>query len=226
MIDLLTWLTRPEHWQGGDGIPVRVGEHLLLSGLGLVLAALVAVPLGVWVGHTNRGARIVINAANLGQAIPAFAILALSLPLAFGLGLGLGFWPTVITLIPLGIPLVLINSYTAVRNVEPDVVEAARGMGMAGLDILRRVELPLASPLIIAGIRNAAVTIVATATLSARIAGGGLGRYIVDGIALQEPGRLLTGALLVALVAIASEIGFGMLARLVVPVALQRTGGR
>jgi osmoprotectant transport system permease protein len=164
----------------------------------------------------------VINLAGIGRALPSLAILALTLPLAFRLGLGLGFWPTVITLVPLGIPLILLSSFTAIRGVDQEIVEAARGMGMRELQVLGAVELPQAASLIVGGIRTAAVTIVATATLGALVASGGLGRYIVDGLASQDQARLFVGALLVALTAIATELGFGWLARVVVPKPLQR----
>src|SRR5207247_1258080 len=135
--------------------------------------------------------------------------------------LGLGFWPTVITLVPLGIPLILLGSFTAIRAVDPEMVEAARGMGMGELQVLSAVELPLAATLIVGGIRTAAVMIVATASLGALVASGGLGRYIVDGLASQDQPRLFVGALLVALTAIATEVGFGWLARVVVPTPLR-----
>jgi len=215
------WLLDPAHWQGADGIPTRVGEHLLMSGVALLIATIIALPIGVALGHFGRGALLVINVAGIGRAVPSLAILALALPLAFGLGLGLGFWPTVITLVPLGIPLILLNSFTAVREVDRDGVAVARGMGMREWQVLRAVELPLAASLIITGIRTAAVTIVATATLGALVAGGGLGRYIVDGLARQDQPRLVVGALLVALLAVAAEIGFGRLARNVVPKPLR-----
>jgi osmoprotectant transport system permease protein len=135
---------------------------------------------------------------------------------ALSLRLGLGFWPTFIALVPLGIPPIMTNSYVAVRGVDRDVVEAARGMGLRERQVLSQVELPIAAPLIIAGIRNAAVAIVATATLGALVAGGGLGRYIVDGLARQEYPRLFVGALLVALLSIFVEVAFGAFERLAV----------
>jgi osmoprotectant transport system permease protein len=210
------WLASPAHWVGSDGIPTRLGEHLLLAGLATLVAVLVAFPTGVIFGHTGRGGFLAVNVANLGRALPSMALLALALPLAFALKLGLGFWPTFLALVPLGIPPVLTNSYVAVREVDRDVVEAARGMGFREDQVLRRVELPIAAPIILAGVRNAAVAIVATATLGALVAGGGLGRYIVDGLARQEYERLFVGALLVALLAIAVEVGFGVAERFLV----------
>src|SRR4051794_1962847 len=215
------WIAAPEHWTGSDGIPNRLAEHLLLSGLTVLAAVLIALPIGVWAGHTGRGGFLAINVANLGRAMPSLALLALMLPVALSFKLGLGFWPTFFALVPLGIPPVLTNSYVAVREVDNDVVEAARGMGMREHQVLRQVELPIAAPLIIAGVRNSTVAIVATATLGALVAGGGLGRYIVDGLARQEYPRLFVGALLVALLSIVVEIAFGGFERLAVSSGLR-----
>ncbi|GIW11539.1 MAG: ABC transporter permease [Dehalococcoidia bacterium] len=221
LVAVLSWVTNPAHWQGSDGIPTRVLEHVWVSGVSLVLAGAVALPLGLLIGHTNRGALAVISVMNIGRALPSLAFLAFALPIAFALDLGLGFWPTVITLVPLGIPLILINTYAAIRAVDPDIVEAARGMGMRGHELLFRVELPIALPIILAGVRNAAVTIVATATLGALVAGGGLGRYIVDGLARQENERLFAGAVLVAFLSIGTELAFGALERLLISPGLR-----
>ena len=214
LVSVVRWMADPARWQGSDGIPWRVGEHLLMSATALAIAVVVALPLGILLGHTGRGAALVVNVTNVGRALPSLAVMALALPLAFRLGLGLGFWPTVVTLVPLGLPLVLLNSYAAVRAVDRDAVEVARGLGMRGWQVLRLVELPLAAPVILDGVRNAAVTIVATATLGALVASGGLGRYIVDGLARQEYERLFAGALLVSLLAVATEATFGVVAKL------------
>jgi osmoprotectant transport system permease protein len=219
--DVAAWLSAPQHWVGSDGIPNRIGEHLLLSLVTVTVAVLIALPIGVIFGHTGKGGFLAINVANLGRAMPSLALLALMLPFALSLKLGLGFWPTFLALVPLGIPPVLTNSYVAVRGVDRDVVEAARGMGLRERQVLSHVELPIAAPLIIAGVRNAAVAIVATATLGALVAGGGLGRYIVDGLARQEYPRLFVGAMLVALLSIAVEIGFGIFERVSVSPGLK-----
>jgi len=219
------WLASPEHWTGSDGIPNRVAEHLVLSGLTVLAAVLIALPIGVWAGHTGRGGFLAINVANLGRAMPSLALLALMLPVALAFKLGLGFWPTFFALVPLGIPPVLTNSYVAVRGVDPDIVEAARGMGLRERQVLRHVELPIGAPLILAGIRNSAVAIVATATLGALVAGGGLGRYIVDGLARQEYPRLFVGALLVALLSIGVEVVFGGVERLTVSSGIRQAQG-
>lgn len=212
--DLWRWLVHPERWQGADGIPVRLTEHVTMSAAALLLALVIIFPVALYAGHTGRGGVLWINVANIGRAVPSMAILTLSLPLAFGLGLGLGFWPTVIALVPLGIPPILINTYTAIRAVDREIVEAARGMGMRGWQVLWIAELPVAAPLILGGVRTAAVNIIATATLGAIVASGGLGRYIVDGLARREEPRLFAGALLVALLAVATEIVFSLVERL------------
>ncbi len=221
VLAVIAWLAAPEHWTGSDGIPNRVAEHLLISGLTAIAAVLLALPIGVLFGHSGKGGFIAINVANLGRAMPSLALLALMLPIALSLKLGLGFWPTFFALVPLGIPPVLTNSYVAVREVDRDVVEAARGMGLREGQVLRQVELPIAAPLIIAGVRNSAVAIVATATLGALVAGGGLGRYIVDGLARQEYPRLFVGALLVAVLSIIVEVAFSVFERLAVSSGLR-----
>jgi osmoprotectant transport system permease protein len=211
--DTLRWFADPAHWRGSDAIQTRILEHLELSGLAVVAACAIALPVGLYLGHTGRLGFVAVNVANVGRALPSLALLAFALPISFALGLGLGFWPTLIAVVPLAIPPVLTNAYVGLRNVDRDVIEAARGMGLSESGVLRRVELPLALPLILSGVRTGAVNVVATATLGALVAGGGLGRDIVDGLALQEYDRLLAGALLVALLAIAVEVAFGTFER-------------
>jgi osmoprotectant transport system permease protein len=211
--DTLRWFVDPAHYTGNDAVQIRVLEHLELSGLAVLISAAVALPIGLYLGHTGRLAFLAVNVANMGRALPSLALLALALPLAFSLGLGLGFWPTLFSLIPLAIPPILTNAYVGIRNTDRDVIEAARGMGLSEAGILAHVEVPLALPLILGGARTAAVNVVATATLGAIVAGGGLGRYIVDGLALQEYDRLFAGALLVAALAILVEVAFGTFER-------------
>jgi osmoprotectant transport system permease protein len=212
-VDTAKWFADPAHYQGSDAVQTRVFEHIELSALALIVAALIALPIGLYLGHTGRLGFVAVNVANIGRALPSLALLALALPLAFARGRGLGFWPTFIALVPLAIPPMLTNAYVGTRAVDRDVIESARGMGIGELGILRRIELPLALPLVLAGMRTSAVNVVATATLGALVAGGGLGRYIVDGLGLQEYDRLFAGALLVALLAIAVEVAFGTFER-------------
>jgi osmoprotectant transport system permease protein len=211
--DTLRWFIDPAHYQGSDAVQVRILEHLELSALAVAIAAAIALPIGLYLGHTGRMAFLAVNVANIGRALPSLALLALALPVALPLGLGLGFWPTLFALIPLAIPPILTNTYVGIQSVDDDVIEAARGMGLSERGILERIELPLALPLVLAGVRTSAVNVVATATLGALVAGGGLGRYIVDGMALQEYDRLFAGALLVAALAILVEVAFGTFER-------------
>jgi len=214
--DVARWFTDPAHYQGTDAVQTRILEHLEVSGLAVLVGLLVALPAGLYLGHTGRFAFVAVNVANIGRAIPSLAAIALAIPIAgtlLGVQNGLGFWPTFFALIPLAIPPILTNAYVAVRGVDRDVIEAARGMGVGEVGILRRIEIPLALPLILAGIRTAAVNVIATATLGALVAFGGLGRYIVDGLALQEYDRLFAGALLVALLAIAVEVALSTFER-------------
>jgi len=213
LTDVLAWFADPAHWRGDDGIPVRVWEHVQLSGVAVAIAAAIALPLGLYLGHTGRGGFIAINVANIGRALPSLALIALGLVASIALGLGLGFWPTLFALVPLALPPILTNTFVAMRAVDADTIEAARGMVLRETQVLRQVELPLALPLILGGVRTAAVNVVATATLGALVAGGALGRYIVDGLALQEYDRLFAGALLVALLAIVTEATFGIFAK-------------
>jgi osmoprotectant transport system permease protein len=214
--DVVRWFADPAHYQGSDAVQTRIYEHLAVSGLAVLAGLVIALPIGLYLGHAGRFGFIAVNVANIGRAIPSLAAIALAIPVAatlLGVQNGLGFWPTFLALIPLAVPPILTNAYVGVRGVDRDVIEAARGMGLSEGGILRRVELPLALPVVLAGIRTAAVNIVATATLGALVAFGGLGRYIVDGLALQEYDRLFAGALLVALLAIAVEVAFGTFER-------------
>jgi osmoprotectant transport system permease protein len=214
--DVARWFTDPANYQGTDAVQTRILEHLEVSGLAVLVGLLVALPVGLFLGHTGRFAFVAVNVANIGRAIPSLAAIALAIPIAgtlLGVQHGLGFWPTFFALIPLAVPPILTNAYVALRGVDRDVIEAARGMGVSELGILRQIELPLALPLILAGIRTAAVNVIATATLGALVAFGGLGRYIVDGLALQEYDRLFAGALLVALLAIAVEVALSTFER-------------
>ena len=211
--EVARWFADPAHWEGSHGIPVRILEHLELSGLAIAIAVVIAGPISLYLGQTGRGGFIAINVANIGRALPSFALIGFGLLIAIPLGLGLGFWPTMFALVPLAIPPIVTNTFVAIREVDRDVVDAARGMGLAEGQILRSIEIPLGLPLILAGIRTAAVNVVATATLGAVVAGGALGRFIVDGFALREFDQLVAGAILVALLAVATELSFSALER-------------
>jgi osmoprotectant transport system permease protein len=212
-----SWLRAPAQWHGSGGIPVRILEHLGYSGLSLLIAALIAVPLGVLIGHTGRGALLVVNFANAWRAIPTLGLLVLAV-------ITLGFSPLawLIPLVVLGIPPILVNTYEGVAGVDPEIRDAARGMGMTPWQQVRRVEVPVALPLIMLGLRTGAIFVVATATIAAEIGLGGLGRYIIDGLAVNDYGQVAGGAALVALLALAVQLVFVGLRRLVVPAGLRK----
>ena len=211
------WFADPAQWQGADGIPARLLEHVAVSALSIAVAALVALPAGFFIGHTGRGATLAVALANIGRAVPSYAILVILFPIFLRARVGeVGFGPTFAAMTLLAIPPILTNTYVGLREVDRDLLEAARGLGMRGWQVLRKVEVPLALPVILGGLRTAAVQVVATATLGAVIGWGGLGRYIVDGIARNENHRLFAGALLVALLAIATEVLLSFLQRRVV----------
>lgn len=211
--ELVRWLGTGAHWLGPDGVLHRLLQHLALTGVSVALAAVVALPLGCWLGHLGRGGTFAVNVSNIGRAVPTFAVLVL---LAVG-PLGIGNTATVVALSLFALAPMLTNTYVGVQDVDRDVREAARGMGLSGRQVLWRVELPLALPLVMAGVRIAAVQVVATATIAAYIGGGGLGRLIVDGLAEQDQGMLVSGALLVALLALAVEGLFALLQRRIDP---------
>lgn len=214
--EVLQWFLDGSHWQGDFGIPNRLFEHVSMSVESLAAAALIALPIGVALGHIGRGGNLAINVSNVGRAVPSFALLVIAVQLV-----GIGFWPAFIALVALGVPPIVTNSYIGMREVDADVREAARGMGMRERAILWRVELPIASPLIMAGVRTSAVNIVATATLAALVAWGGLGRFIVDGLAQRDTVQLFSGALLVALLSIAVELSLTALQRITTPIGLR-----
>jgi osmoprotectant transport system permease protein len=210
-----TWFADPAHWTGANGIPIRLAQHIGISLASIAIAGAIALPLGLYVGHTGRGQAIAINVANVGRAIPSLAAIALVVPFTQMLdpGLGLNVYPTLIAMIVLAIPPILVNAYAGVAEVERDLVESARGMGMTEAQVLRRVELPIATPVIVGGIRSASVQVIATATLGAVYGLGALGGFIVEGVAQRDDGRLFGGVLLVALLAVGAEGGLSSLER-------------
>lgn len=198
----------------------KTWEHLLLSGAAIGISLAVAVPLGVSLGHLHRGSFVAINAANLGRALPSLAVIAI------GLGfLGFGFTNVLVALVVLAVPPILTNAYVAVDEVEPDAVEAARGMGMTPLQILRRVELPLALPLLFAGIRTASVFVVSSATIAAIAGGGGLGDIIFNQASYRLAG-IVAASIVVIVLAFGADAMFGAIQRTLTPRALRGTSGR
>jgi len=217
--DVLAWLTDPAQWSGTDGIPFRTLQHLGYSLVATAIAAAIALPIGIFIGHTGRGALTVINLANQGRAIPALGILFLMFFL-YGIGLA----PILAALTALAIPPMVTNSYIGVRSVDRDVREAAEGMGMRGRQVLWNVEVPVAMPLIMAGVRTSTVQVVATATLAAVVGLGGLGRYLIDGLSQRDLPQVVGGAILVALLSLVTELVLGRVQTLVVSDGLAGQG--
>ncbi|WP_370420454.1 ABC transporter permease [Streptomyces sp. QH1-20] len=223
-----TWLSTGTHWSGADGVWHRFGEHLFLTVVCLAISCAIALPVAVLLGHVGKGGALAVNISNAGRAVPTFAVLVLLLLSPLGTH---GSWPTIIALVLFAIPPLLTNAYVGMREVDRDVVEAARGMGMTGRQLIGRVELPLAFPLILTGVRTAAVQVVATTTLAALPGGGGLGRIITAGFRLTDTAQVVSGALLVAALALLVEGAFVAVERLLDPrrrrtrIADRKTGG-
>ncbi|MYS07998.1 ABC transporter permease subunit [Streptomyces sp. SID6041] len=197
-----SWLTTAGHWSGENGVWHRLAEHLFLTVVCLVLSCAIALPVALLLGHLGKGGALAVNLSNVGRAVPTFAVLVLLLLSPIGT---YGEWPTIIALVLFAVPPLLTNAYVGMRGVAPDVVRAARGMGMTGRQTLTRVELPLALPLVLTGVRIAAVQLVATATVAALAGGGGLGRIITAGFNLASTPQVVAGACLVAALALLVE---------------------
>lgn len=219
----VAWLSDPAHWQGANGIPARLTEHVVISAVSLIIATAIAFPLGAWIGHTGRGAAIAVNSANIWRALPSLAVIAMVLPITVMLDPDAGFrlYPTVVAMVVLAVPPILVNTYAGLAGVERDLIETGRGQGMSERQILARVELPLAVPVIVTGLRSGAVQIVATATLGAIFGFGALGRYLVDGIAQRDAGQILGGVILVAALVIVTELAFALVQRVLTPRAMR-----
>jgi osmoprotectant transport system permease protein len=190
-------------------------DQLALSGAAMAIAILIALPLGVWLGHLHRGSFIAISVSNIGRALPSLALISIGVAL-----LGIGFVNVMVALVVLAVPPMLTNAYVAVDGVDRDAVEAARGMGMTGTEVLTRVELPLALPLIFAGVRTAVVYVIATATLGSVAGASTLGDVIVDQATYRLPG-VLGAAICVAALALVAELLFAGLQRAVTPRGLR-----
>ncbi|KOV63189.1 ABC transporter permease [Streptomyces sp. MMG1121] len=206
--NLGSWLTSGAQWAGPDGIAHRLAEHLQYSLLATLIAAAIGLPLGLLIGHTGKGAFLAINLASFGRALPTVGLVVL----VFLAG-GLSMLPVYVALVALAVPAIVTNTYAGMTAVDPDVKDAARGQGMRGHQVLLQVELPLALPLIMTGLRLALIQVVATATIAAYVSFGGLGRYVFDGLAQRDLVQVLGGAVLVALVAIVLDVALASLQR-------------
>ena len=209
--DLANWFAH--HWSGDAGYLNRTWELVAVSAAAMAMAIVLALPMAAWLAHRGKGGLLAVSLVNIGRALPSFGIVALALPFTIRLARsgaipfvesGLGFLPTFVALFALALPPIFTNTHAGIRAVDPEVVEAARGTGMSGYRVLTSVELPLAGPVILEGIRYTAVQVVATAPLGALVAFGGLGRYIVDGFAALDEVQIVAGAILVAVLAVAT----------------------
>lgn len=225
LAELAEWITDPELWMGSNGIPVRTLDHMWLAVLSTTIAAALALPPAVWLAHRRLFPFAANAIVNIGRAVPSFGIIVVAGLVAIRLGASLRFWPVVVALVALALPPIFTNAYTGIATVEPTIVEAARGMGLTERDILRKVELPIGAPVVLAGLRISFVQVIATVALGAIISsGGGLGQYIIKGFAQGEGGRaqVLGGAILVALVALLGEWLFTRLERRLLPGGVAR----
>lgn len=215
------FLTDPANWTGATGIPQRLLEHAGYSALTMAIALVIAVPLGLWVGHTGRGGGAVVGLAGALRSLPTLGLLTL-----FTLLMGLGLMPPILALVLLAVPPILSGTYSGIAAVSPSLVDAARAMGMTESQTLFRVEIPVALPVILGGIRNAALQVLATVTIVAYINLGGLGRYLIDGLAVRDYSRMLASVVLVAVLALAADAVLALTQRLVTSPGLRLTGDR
>ncbi|HEX5118538.1 MAG TPA: ABC transporter permease [Pseudonocardiaceae bacterium] len=213
------WFADSAHWHGPGGVPARTLQHLGYTALTMLFALIISLPVGAIVGHTGRGGVAVVGLANGLRALPSLGILTIVVLIG-----GLGLAPPIIALTLLAIPPVLAGTYAGIRAVDPAVVDAARGVGMREWEVLLKVEVPNALPLIFGGIRSAALQVIATATIAAYVSLGGLGRYVIDGYAQLDFSQMLAGALLVALLAIIVDLALVSVQRLVVSPGLSPSG--
>jgi osmoprotectant transport system permease protein len=213
VIAAFAWLADPAHWSGADGIPNRLAEHIGYSALTLLIAAVIAIPIGLAIGHTGKFRGLAIGLSGALRAIPTLGLLVY---LAVAT-LNLSIVPPLIALTILAIPPLLAGAYSGVESVDPRTVDAARAVGMTEFQILTKVELPLSLPLVIGGIRSAALQVIATWTVAAILPVGGLGRYLIDGLALRRYDEMLAGSILVVALALVTDGLFAIVQRLVVP---------
>lgn len=215
------YLQDPDTWSGPNGLPVRLLEHVQLSAGALAAALVLALPVALVLGHLGKGGVLAVNVSNVGRAVPSLAVLVIGARI-----FGLGPKPAFLALVALAIPPIVTNGYTAMRQVDADVRDAAKGQGLSGRQVLVQIELPLAVPLLMAGIRTAAVQVVATATLAAYVGSGGLGRPVLDGLVRRELGAEVIGALAVVLLAAVTEVGLAALQRSLTAEGLRARRGR
>lgn len=220
--DVLGYLTDGSQWGGSNGIGVLFVQHVLLTLVSLLIALAVGLPVAIWLGHRGRGGVLAVNISNVGRAVPILALLSILSLTVVGAGtlgpFGRAGLATLITLSAFALPPIVTNAYAAMTGVDPDIVESARGMGMSEAQVLRQVELPIALPLIVSGVRLAVVQLWATATVAALVAGPGLGRIITHGYDSNHGYEVIAGSLIVAVVALLLEAGMATVQRVIDPV--------
>ncbi|NIZ93803.1 ABC transporter permease [Kineosporiaceae bacterium B12] len=221
MGDDTPYLLDGTHWSGPTGIPHLLLAHLGYTGVALLCGIAIALPVGLYIGHTGRGSFLAINAGNAGRSLPTLGLLMLMVTL-----MGLGFLPVLIALTVLVIPPILTTTYAGLRNVDRSAVDAAVGMGMRPWQVLWRVEVPMALPVMLGGLRSAALQVVATATVAASVGLSGLGRLLIDGLSVNDYGRVVAGAVVVAVLAIVLDLGLGLVQRYVVSPGVSGRGLR
>lgn len=214
--DTVAWFGDGSNWSGSTGVPARLAEHLQYAGLALLIACVVALPVGALIGHTGRGGLVVVGLTNALRALPTLGLVIIVVVLT-----SVSLVPVLFSLVVLAVPPVLAGAYAGVQAVDPAVVDAARGVGMREREVLVQVEVPNALPLIFGGVRSAALQLVSTATIAAFVSFGGLGRYIIDGLAVRDFTVVLAGAVLVAALAIVVDLLLAGVQRLVVPRGLR-----
>ena len=221
LLDGIAWILDPANWTGVGSIPERIGQHLVITAVVLVIASLIALPIGGLVGHTGRGKEFAVTVSGGLRALPTLGLLTL-----FALWLGIGLQAPIIALVILALPPLLAGAYAGLESVDRRTIDAARAMGMRESQIVGKVELPLGMPIVVGGIRSATLQIVATATLAAYVADFGLGRFIFAGLKTRDYAEMLGGSILVIILALVVDGCFALTPRLVVPagVRVSRTG--
>jgi osmoprotectant transport system permease protein len=228
VVNILDWFTDPANWTGSGGIPSQIGYHLMYSAVALLAAMAIGVPLGVYIGYTGRGEALVAGFANALRALPSLGLLILLFLIISPVVTGKLVYvlPTIVVLVLLAVPPILTGTYAGIQNADPDAVGAARGMGFTKSQILLRVQLPCALPLMISGVRASTLQILSTATIAAYLGLQGLGRFILDGRATANFAEMAGGAILVAVLAIVLEFSFAWLGRIIVSPGLRRVASK
>jgi len=218
LLEGIAWVLDPANWTGAGSIPQRIGEHLLITAIVLALAAAIALPIGVLIGHTGRGRDLAVMLSGGLRALPTLGVLAL-----FGLWLGIGLSAPILALVILAIPPLLAGAYAGFESVDRHTIDSARAVGMRERQIVGKVELPLSLPILVGGIRSATLQIIATATLAAYVADFGLGRFIFQGLKTRDYAEMLGGSILVIILALVVDGCFALTQRLVVPAGVRAT---